>query len=98
MISDKKFIKIGNKFFPERVCLIDIEAFPGNSGSPVINQPSIIDRKIELLGLLIATNVRMDFAIVEPVSRIRETLELAKEQSVEGLEVWFPLDEGNPEN
>lgn len=89
MVAGNKFLKMEGKFVEERVCLIDIEAFPGNSGSPVINQFNLItDPKIKLLGLLIGTNVRRHYAIIEPVSRIRETLEIAKRQSLEGLNFW----------
>jgi len=46
----------------------------------------------KLLGLVIASNNRMDFAVMEPVSRIREVLDLAKEQPTEGLNFWYTID------
>jgi hypothetical protein len=89
MVAGNKFLKMEGKFVEQRVSLVDIEAFPGNSGSPVINQFNpITDPKIKLLGLLIGTNPRMHFAIIEPVSRIREALDIAKKQSLEGLSFW----------
>lgn len=89
MVAGNKFLKMEGKFVDERACLVDIEAFPGNSGSPVINQFNpITDPKIKLLGLLIGTNTRRHYAIIEPVSRIRETLDIAKKQSTEGINFW----------
>jgi len=89
MVAGSKFLTMEGRFVEERACLVDIDAFPGNSGSPVINQFNLItDPKIRLLGLLIGTNPRKHYAIIEPVSRIRETLEIAKGQSLEGLNFW----------
>lgn len=90
--AGERFLKIEDKFVEPKACVIDIEAFPGNSGSPVINQfIPLVDPDIKVLGLVIATNINMDFAIIEPVSRIRETLEIATKQSVEDLQCWFLL-------
>ena len=89
MVTGSKFLKMEGKFVEERACLVDIEAFPGNSGSPVINQFNpVVDPQIRLLGLLIGTNSRMHYALIEPASRIRETLEIAKKQSTQGLIFW----------
>lgn len=89
MVTGSKFLKMEGKFVEERACLVDIEAFPGNSGSPVINQFNpVVDPQIRLLGLLIGTNSRMHYALIEPVSRIREALEIAKKQSTQGLTFW----------
>ena len=89
MVAGKKFIKMEGKFLEERACLIDIQAFPGNSGSPVINQfdPSRAS-PVKLLGVLFGTNPKRHYAVIEPVSRIRETLEIARRQSLEGLSFW----------
>ena len=93
MVAGNKFLKMEGKFVEERACLVDIEAFPGNSGSPVINQFNLItDPKIKLLGILIGTNPRRHYAMIEPVSRIRETLEAAKGQSLEGVSFWSTRD------
>jgi len=96
MVAGSEFLKMEGKFVEERACLVDIEAFPGNSGSPVINQFNLVtDQKIRLLGLLIGTNPRKHYAIIEPVSRIRETLEVAKRQSLEGLNFWSLIDKNS---
>lgn len=77
MVAGNKFLKMEGKFVDERACLVDIEAFPGNSGSPVINQFNrVSDPKIKLLGLLIGSNPRRHYAMIEPVSRIRKRLSL----------------------
>ena len=92
MRTGKKFLKMNlkgsEKFAEEKSYIIDIEAFRGNSGSPVMNEPSLTDSKIQLLGLLSATNQNMNFALVVPVSRIREALDLAKDQKDEAIEYW----------
>lgn len=92
MRTGKKFLKMKlgkvNKFAEERCFVIDAEAFSGNSGSPVLNQTSITDSKLQLLGLLIASNQSMDFGVVEPVSRIREVLDQAKKQKDEDIKYW----------
>jgi hypothetical protein len=89
MVAGNKFLKMEGKFVEERACLIDIEAWPGNSGSPVINQFNLITNpQIKLLGILFGTNPRRHYSMIEPVSRIRETLEIAKKQSLEGLNFW----------
>jgi hypothetical protein len=95
MVTGSKFLKMEGKFVEEKACLVDIEAFPGNSGSPVINQFNpIMDPQIRLLGVLIGTNSKMHYALIEPVSRVRETLEIAKKQSTQGLIFWS-LDRGD---
>lgn len=87
--SDEKFIKDATgKYFDERCFIMDIESFPGNSGSPVINTPSPFKNKIELFGVVIASNERQDFSIAEPVSRIREVLETADKDKREPYRVW----------
>ena len=94
MTTGKKFLKLKDGKFAEEKCgLIDAEIFPGNSGSPVMNEMNILDPNPRLLGVVIASNSRMDFAVMEPVSRIREVLDLAEEQSAEGLECWFLMSD-----
>ncbi len=95
MCSGKEFMRMRDtgKFLDERTCIVDVRIFGGNSGGPVINQPhAIIDPEIRLLGLITGTNRKMDYAVMVPVSRIRETLEAAKDQSLDGFSCWFLLD------
>ena len=89
MITGKEFLKLNNgKFAEERSIILDLDMFPGNSGSPVINKMDITDSQPKILGLIIATNLEMNYAIMEPVSRIIETLNLAKGQSKENINFW----------
>ena len=85
MKTGREFLKLDSgKFAEERCCLIDARIFGGNSGSPVMNQITITDSQPRLLGLVKAANARLDFAVMEPVSRIRETLDLAKDKAKSG--------------
>jgi len=89
IVTGKKFLKTENgKFAEEKTILIDSNMFPGNSGSPVIKQLTPFEPEIKLFGLVIATNERMNYALMEPVSRIRETIEIAKE-SLKATGCWF---------
>jgi len=92
MVTGKKFLKMENgKYAEEKAVLIDSNMFPGNSGSPVIKQLLPFASEIKLLGLVIATNERMNYALIEPVSRIRETIETAKE-SPKNIDCWFLIN------
>ena len=92
MVTGKKFLKTENgKFADEKTILIDSNMFPGNSGSPVIKQLLPFASEIKLLGLVIATNERMNYAVIEPVSRIRETIETAKE-GPKNIDCWFLIN------
>lgn len=85
MKTGKEFLKLnGKKFAEERCSLIDARMFRGNSGSPVMNQPGLTDSKPKLLGLVIATNTSLDFGVIEPVSRIREVLDLTRDKPKSG--------------
>jgi len=97
MRTEKKFLKINaKKLAEEKCCLIDARMFPGNSGSPVINQPRLTDSKPRLLGLVIASNKALDFGVIEPVSRIRETLDLARDKSKSGHWKLIPIAKVEP--
>ncbi len=80
-----------NKFAEERCYLIDAKILPGNSGSPVLNQTSITDSKVQLLGLISAANQGMDFAVAEPVSRLREVIDIARKQNIDGFACWSEM-------
>ncbi len=92
MRTGEKFLKMKTngkiKFAEEKCYLIDAKVFPGNSGSPILNQKSLTDSKLQLLGLLVGSNPSMDFGVVEPVSRIREVLDKAKQQKAKEIEYW----------
>ena len=85
MKTGKEFVKRPDgKFANELSLIIDAPIFPGNSGSPVMNELRITDSHIKLLGLISATNTKFDFAVIEPTSRIRETIDIAKKQPNSG--------------
>ena len=94
MKAEKEFLKCKDKFIEGKCCLIDARMFPGNSGSPVINQPRLGASKIKLLGLVIATNNALDFGIIEPVSRIRECIDLVKNMEASGR--WKSINKQSP--
>lgn len=83
MVTGEEFVKIGNKFANGRCSMLDIKAFPGNSGSPVISATG----NINLLGVLIASN-SSDIALIEPVSRIREILDIAIKTPIKNYDYW----------
>lgn len=93
MRTGKEFLKVevsnSVKFVDERCVVIDAELFGGNSGGPVMNRTSLLNRKIQLLGLVIASNSNMEFGIVVPVSRIREVLDQVKDEDYKDFDAWF---------
>lgn len=94
MKTGKRFLKLsfsGGKRFAEGRCyLVDLEAFPGNSGSPILSHNSIFTNP-QLVGILSAANPSLDYAVVEPVSRIREVLDTARKKSLKKGDYWFPV-------
>jgi hypothetical protein len=86
MYTGEKFIKVGNNFANERCNVLDIKAFPGNSGSPVISATG----NTNLLGVLIASN-SSDIALMEPVSRIREVLDIARKAPIKNYDYWSKI-------
>ena len=85
--ADEEFIQVEGKFAERRAFLVDAKIFPGNSGSPIVAIPPLSDR-VHLVGLVIAANPNLDFAVAEPVSRIRETVDRAKNEPAD-FEAWY---------
>jgi hypothetical protein len=83
MHTGEKFITVEQRFANERCDILDIKAFPGNSGSPVMGATE----GTHLLGVVIASN-NSDIAIMEPVSRIRELLEIARKTPLKNFDYW----------
>ncbi len=69
--------------------------FSGNSGSPVMSQFTLANKGPRLLGLAGAADTSLDFGVIEPASRIRETIDIAKTKPVSG--VWKPTGPQEPE-
>jgi hypothetical protein len=78
MNTGKKFLKARGKWVDERCSLVDCRMLGGNSGSPVMNQIRVGDAEPRVLGIAIASNAEYDYGVIEPVSRIRETLDVAR--------------------
>jgi len=91
LLADDEFIKITqqlpdgsivSKYAARGAFLMDVKVFGGNSGSPIIVGAEHLSRnKLHLLGLVIGTNDTQSFAIGLPVARIREVLDLAKDDA-----------------
>jgi len=97
MVMEKPFIMSKGKYFDKKTVLVDVDAFPGNSGSPAISI-STFGGKIKLEGLLIATNIGGRYAVIEPISRIKEVLEVAKDEENETARVWVIENIGGENN
>ena len=92
--SDKSLFRIDNgKFVESRAFLVSSQIFEGNSGSPVfraIHTPEH-DEDMRIVGLVIGTDETGDFAVVEPASRIGETLNFAGKRTLRSAGFWFTL-------
>jgi len=92
--DNSKSFKISNgKFVESKAFLIDAEISEGNSGSPVFqpDPPLLFRNDMRIIGLVIGTDKSMGLAIVEPASRIGETLDLARKRSTKDHTFWFSL-------
>ena len=86
--------KISNgKLVENKAFLIDAEISEGNSGSPVFQPapPLLFRNDMRIIGLVIGADESMGLAIVEPASRIGETLDLARKRSTKDHTFWFSL-------
>jgi hypothetical protein len=83
MHTGEKFIEVERSYANERCDILDIKAFPGNSGSPVMSATG----GTHVLGVLIASN-NSDIGVMEPASRIREILEIAKKTPISDYHYW----------
>ncbi len=91
-IEGNEFFKIDNgKFVEPKAYLVDADITQGNSGSPVFQSVSsgLLKNEMKIIGMVIGTNKPMDLAIVEPASRIGETIDFAKKKSVKGNGFWL---------
>ncbi len=95
MTTGEKFLKVTNpcndpdgcvlksKFAEEKTFLVDSRIFGGNSGGPIIDTAS------NLVGIITASNSEMLYAIAEPASRIRETIDVANEKPFKQFDYWL---------
>lgn len=87
MVETHPYIQINGVYRDERVILVDAPVFPGNSGSPVFTKPEG-GQPLRLAGLVSASNTSLSFAVIEPVSRVREALEVARIQKPRSTAEW----------
>jgi S1-C subfamily serine protease len=79
----------GRPMFDLKAYVVDAFGWPGNSGGPLMNQPSPFSRGIRLLGLLTGSHFPVhDFGIVTPVSSIRTTLDTARSTGLAPVDAW----------
>jgi hypothetical protein len=90
------FLRVSNgKFLESKAYPVDAEIFQGDSGGPVFQPvpPLLLSKDMRIVGLVIGADIDMEYAVVEPAFRIRETLEFAKRRTVRGHRFWFKLTE-----
>ncbi len=87
MKAKEPFIRTDGVLRDEKVFLLDAPIFPGNSGGPIFSYS--VFSKPKLIGLISASNIPLNFAIAEPVSRIAETMEEAFNSDIEVKGAWF---------
>ncbi len=75
------------KYYDSLTMLVDITVQPGNSGGPVLRLK--LDGRFDLVGVITGA-MPGDLAILEPLSRVREVIEHAYANPVEGISnvVW----------
>lgn len=97
MTTEEKFLRLEGKYLPSKTFIVDSKVFPGNSGSPIVTF-GVREQRFMLAGLVIATNNAMDYALAEPVSRIGQTIDIVKDQPLEGRKFWCgPIPEEDEE-
>jgi|CXWL01.1.fsa_nt_gi hypothetical protein len=82
--------RIGNmSMLDVNAYVIDAFGWPGNSGGPVMNQPSPFSSGVRLLGLLTGSHQPFhDYSIITPVSSILRTLRAARLADSEPVDGW----------
>ncbi len=84
--TDEELIRVASRYLDAKTFLLDTRISPGYSGSPIITTPG----KIYLVGLVVKEDKDLDFALAEPVSRIKEVLEVAKDTTTD-FQPWHLL-------
>lgn len=78
MSASEPYLKdLGGRTYVEaRARALDLRTFPGDSGGPVFDG-SHLGEGLLLVGMILGGDTELGFTIVEPISRVIETLELA---------------------
>ncbi len=84
------YLKIdGLPLADESVFYIDAPSFGGNSGGPVMREPSLFRPKIQLFGLVTGSNPSRSHTIATSVTKIKETIDhAAKQTSLQAEMSW----------
>ena len=90
MKAEEPFIRTDDVLRDAKVLLLDAPIFPGNSGGPIFTYPILGEPK--LIGLISASNIQLNYAIAEPVSRIAEALDAALISDVKIENAWFLIN------
>jgi hypothetical protein len=98
-------IQVDGKYFDRLGFMIDIPTIiGGNSGSPVLSNAPLTQQA--LLGLISGSTERGDpgayasaggYAVAEPVSRIKETLDSSRMEKMSPVDTWCLLSAGDAE-
>jgi hypothetical protein len=88
MVAGESFLKARGEFQDADVRLIDAPIFGGNSGSPVFRYRPL-GGLAPLLGLVTHTNIQLDYAVMEPVWRIAQTVEQASKAGLHEGVRWL---------
>jgi hypothetical protein len=88
--TNEEFLIIDGKYIESRAFLIEANIDKGSSGSPVIKTPIV--GQLSLAGVLSARIPGQPYAVVTPVSCIREVLDLTKDKAI-GKQGWVLPDQ-----
>lgn len=72
----------------EKMFYVDAPSFGGNSGGPVMLEPSPLSEKVRLWGLVTGSSSSRDYTIVTSGARIKEAIEHAVTQTVASQDSW----------
>lgn len=73
----------------EKLFYVDGLSFGGNSGGPVMLEPTPLSTRVRLWGLVTGSSPNRAYTIVTSVERIKETIEFAESKSPLPENVWF---------
>jgi hypothetical protein len=65
----------------DSIFFIDAPSFGGNSGGPVMREPSPFQSQVQLFGLVTGSSPSHSYTIVTSVARIKETIDYAVQQT-----------------
>jgi hypothetical protein len=79
----------GRKIADDTLFLVDAPAFIGNSGGPVMREPSLLSGSVRLFGLVTGFNASFRaYTLITSVTRIKEAIEHAVAQEAVLVDAW----------